>query len=349
VNDAPGKTSLGPKRLSRRAFVRLALLGGIGASAALLEKVTQPVGAVNFTRWLIRGRLAPILGPPAVVGLGQCAGYSDDLLGCLRETWLAAEMPDVRDKRVLVKPNLIDVIEGHPANTAPEMVGAVVDLLTELGAASVVVGDGPGFRRDAFPLLVETGLDAILARRKVRFVDLNYDDPQPVTAPGEWFRDLREIFLPRHAVEADLIVSLPKLKTHHWAGVTLSLKNLFGLAPGMCYGWPKNMLHFNGIPMSIMGLYEAAAPVVSVVDGIVGMEGDGPLFGSPVPHGLIAVGKDPVAVDVTCAQLMGFDPNAIDHLWLATWTGVGPKDNIELRGAPAESLQRTYQPPPSVL
>jgi uncharacterized protein (DUF362 family) len=336
------------KRLNRRAFVRLLLLASIGASAALLDKATQPVGALRFARWLAQGRAAPIFRPPAVVGLGQCSSYSDDVLGCLRQTWLVSDMPDVRDKRILVKPNFIDVIEGHPTTTEPEMIGAVVDLLTELGAASIVVGDGSGFRRDGLPMAAETGLDAVLARRGLSFLDLNYDDPRVTPAPHGWFRNINKLFLPRHAIEADLIVSLPKLKTHHWAGVTISLKNLFGLAPGTCYGWPKNMLHMNSIPMSILGMHQAAAPVVSVVDGIVGMEGDGPLFGTPVPHGLIAVGRDPVAVDVTCTRLMGFNPDNIDYLRLATWAGVGPRDDIELRGASADSLQRHYLPPPTI-
>jgi uncharacterized protein (DUF362 family) len=126
--------------------------------------------------------------------------------------------------------------------------------------------------------------------------------------------------------------------------VSLSLKNLFGVLPGARYGWPKNFLHVNGIPLSVMGLRQTLPPVVSVVDGIVGMEGDGPLFGTPVPHGLVAVGSDPLAVDVTCAQLMGFSIGAVGHLYLGKWAGVGQAENIEVRGASPESLQRQYEP-----
>ena len=79
---------------------------------------------------------------------------------------------------------------------------------------------------------------------------------------------------------ADVFISLPKMKTHHWAGATLSLKNLFGTLPGICYGWPKNELHWRGIPNSIVDIALTQTPHLAIVDGIVGMEGDGPLVGT---------------------------------------------------------------------
>ena len=334
-------------RLSRRAFIRLATLGGIGVALAALEQRTQPIGAVRTLRWSARGEAQRLAGRPATVALGNCLTYDAvAVLDCLREVWRQAEMPDVSGKRVLVKPNLIDVIEGHPVTSGPSVVGAVISLLRELGAAEVAVGDGPGFRREAWPVVRASGLAAVLAPLKLPFVDLNYDAPAPMPARDGWFLQARELWLPRHVREADLIVSVPKLKTHHWAGVSLSMKNLFGIVPGCRYGWPKNILHTNGLALSVLGVYQAARPVVAVVDGIVGMEGDGPLFGDPVPHGLLAVGADPVAVDATCCRLMGIPPLQVDHLLLAGWAGVGQLSKIELRGADPESLQRHYERAP---
>jgi uncharacterized protein (DUF362 family) len=100
--------------------------------------------------------------------------------------------------------------------------------------------------------------------------------------------------------------------------------------------------------LSILGVYHILPPVVAVIDGIVGMEGDGPLFGKPVSHGLLAAGRDAVAVDVTCAQLMGFSVDSVPHLALAAWAGLGQAWRIEIRGASRERLQRHYQPPPSL-
>ena len=89
-----------------------------------------------------------------------------------------------------------------------------------------------------------------------------------------------KLSLPQSLRRADLIVSLPKMKTHHWAGVTLSMKNLFGVMPGVCYGWPKNVLHHAGIRQSILDINAAVRPHLAIVDGIIGMEGDGPIMGT---------------------------------------------------------------------
>lgn len=334
--------------ISRRAFLRLAALAGIGAGLAVAEYAARPVGTATYVRWMARGQQRAVLSPPAVVALGHCPFYDPkDVLECLRALWQEAEMPDVQGKRVLVKPNLIDLIEGHPTITAPEVIVAVVDLLKELGAAAVVVGDGSFFRREMTPILEQTGLAEALARRRVPFVDLNYDAPRPVPVRDGWLRQAPVIWLPKHVREADLIVSVPKLKTHHWAGVSISLKNLFGVVPGIRYGWPKNVLHINGITPSILGLRQTLPPTVAVVDGIVGAEGDGPLFGKPVNHGLLAVGQDLLAVDVTCVRLMGFQPRDIEHLAWGLWAGVGQGSRVELRGASPDNLRRTYEPPPT--
>ena len=107
---------------------------------------------------------------------------------------------------------------------------------------------------------------------------------------------------PRSVVEADLIVSLPKLKTHHWVGMTAAMKNLYGVLPGIRYGWPKNVLHHAGIPQTVFDINASLPKTIAVVDGIVGMEGDGPILGSAKPLGLLAIGLNPTAVDATCAH-----------------------------------------------
>jgi uncharacterized protein (DUF362 family) len=107
---------------------------------------------------------------------------------------------------------------------------------------------------------------------------------------------------------------MPKLKTHHWAGVTLSLKNMFGIVPGNCYGWPKNALHWAGLTRSILDINSTVLPDLAIVDGIVGMEGNGPIQGQAKACGVLVVGDDPVAVDATCARIMGLAPERIDYL-----------------------------------
>lgn len=335
-------------RISRRAFLRLSLLGGIGAALAVLNKVTQPVGPISFVRWMARGHWKATFGRQAVVALGVCSTYQEDVLGCLRQAWFLAEMPDLSGARVLVKPNLVDTLDDHPTTTAPQVVAALVDFLRELGAGTIVVGDGPAFRRDAWPIARQTGLLEALSSRNVPFVDLNYDELQAVPVRDGWIRSVEQFWLPRQALEADFIISAPKMKCHHWAGLSLSMKNLLGVIPGGRYGWPKNTIHINGITATLLGVYSLLPPVLSVVDGIVGMEGDGPLYGTPVEHGLLAVGADPLAVDVTCASLMGFALEEVEHLATAAWAGIGQAQRVVVRGASPMDLQRVYQKPPEI-
>ena len=111
-----------------------------------------------------------------------------------------------------------------------------------------------------------------------------------------------------------MIVSVAKLKTHHLAGVTLSLKNMFGVMPGIYYGWPKNLLHYAGIESAILDINATLRPHLAIVDGIVGMEGDGPIMGDPKTVGVLVMGRNLTAVDATCARLMKIDPYRVNYL-----------------------------------
>jgi uncharacterized protein (DUF362 family) len=225
-----------------------------------------------------------------------------------------------RGARVVLKPNLVEWNPTRPINTDPRFVGAVAEAFRRLDAAEVVVAEGPGHRRDTELVLEQSGLDDVLRQARLAFVDLNVDRVSRRTFP-ENRTGLGHMDLAATAVGADLLVSLPKLKTHHWAGVTLSCKNLFGLVPGSVYGWPKNRLHWAGIDESIADIWDAVQPDFAIVDGITGMEGDGPIMGDPVDSGVVVMGDQCPAVDATATRLMGLDPHRIRHLWLASWSG----------------------------
>ena len=107
---------------------------------------------------------------------------------------------------------------------------------------------------------------------------------------------------------------MAKMKTHHWTGATLSMKNLFGTVPSGVYGWPKNVLHWAGIEECIADLHAAFPRQFAIVDGIVGMEGNGPIQGVPKRVGVLVAGSDPVSVDATCCRIMGLDPMQIGYL-----------------------------------
>lgn len=337
-------------RVSRRAFLRLALLSGIGAGAYIAYRNTEVVGFNQWFRWMARGASLRFFSPNARVALGACPTYDADILAVLRDAWRNANAPNLRDLRVVIKPNLVDFIGGFPTFTNPRVVQSMIQLAREQGARSIVVADGPTFRRDPQSILDATGYSDFLAGEKIEFVDLNYDDLAAIPLKGG-YTQLKTMFVARTILDADLLISMPKLKTHHWTQISVSIKNLFGIVPGIKYGWPKNTLHIQGISSFLAELADSLPTrACAVVDGIVGMEGDGPLFGTPVPSGTLVVGNDLVAVDATCARLTGFDPAQIDYLAFANWAGIGimAQEKIDLVGKPLASLQRPFAKPPSL-
>jgi uncharacterized protein (DUF362 family) len=252
----------------------------------------------------------------------------------------------VRGKTVLLKPNLVEptVVAPH-LNTHPVFVRAAAEVFRRLDAQEVFVAEGQGHCRDSIFVLEQSGLESVLEEERIDFVDLNYDDL--FAADNRLgLTKLPKLYLPQSIRRADFLVSLPKLKTHHWAGVTLAMKNLFGLMPGICYGWPKNVLHHAGIGRSILDINATVRPHLAIVDGIVGMEGDGPIMGTPRSANLVVMGANFPAVDATCARLMGFDPWRIEYLRGASGV-LGPinEHHIEQRGEPLAPLTQNFALP----
>lgn len=220
---------------------------------------------------------------------------------------------NVQGKTVVLKPNLVDYIPGDAINTHPTLVLAAAESFRRMGARRVIVAEGPGHQRDTELVLSQSGYRESLREEKIRFVDLNRDELSRTRLRASYM-GMKSLWLPRTVLEADFLVSMPKIKAHHWAGVTLSMKNMLGTVPGARYGWPKNILHWKGIQESILDTC-ATIPVHFVIaDGIIAMEGNGPLNGTPRPLGKIVLADDPVAADAACARLMGFEPDRIVHI-----------------------------------
>lgn len=248
----------------------------------------------------------------------------------------------VRGKTVVLKPNLVEYDPAAVINTHPAVIAAAIDAFRSLGAREVVVAEGPGHRRDIEYLLTASGLHQMLRDRDAQYVDLNYEDVQPLELASR-YTELRRLYFPETVLKADLLVSMPKLKTHHWAGVTLSMKNLFGVMPGLYYGWPKNVLHWAGIEESILDITATLQPHFAIADGIVGMEGDGPIMGTPRYAGVIVMGSNLPAVDATCTRIMGLNPRKIPHLARADdWLGPIGAHSIEQRGEPVSSVRTHF-------
>ena len=281
----------------------------------------------------------------SAVAVLRATSYDRDLEEIVAEG-LRTVGADVRGKSVLLKPNLVEFRANSVINTDPRLVAATVVAMRRMGAREVVVAEGPGHRRDTEAIVVASGLLDALADTGSRFVDLNAAPLGQATLQTR-YTGLGRMWLPRAVLDADLVVSMPKLKTHHWVGVTLSLKNCFGCVPGRVYGWPKNVLHWRGVENSILDIATAVRPGLAIIDGIVGMQGDGPIMGTPAHSGVLVFSTDPVAADVTAATLMGIDPERVAYLKEAgRFLGQADLDRIEQRGEDVGRSVTHFTPAP---
>ena len=287
--------------------------------------------------------LAPSFTRPASrVAICRAQSYEADLPALLFETLREFDLP-VRGKTVLLKPNFVGPDPQGVINTHPAVVGAAKESLLRLGAKEVLVGDGPALERDTEAILEMMRLREYIGPLESSFVDLNLEEVRRISLRTR-ASSLRELFLPEAVLRADLVVSMPKLKTHHWAGVTLSLKNMFGIVPGSCYGWPKNVLHWAGITRALLDINSTVRPDFAIVDGILGMEGNGPIQGVPKHCGVLVLGNDPVAVDSTCARIMGLEPERIEHLAQASYLlGHLKEEKIRQIGDNIASVQTPFE------
>jgi len=256
---------------------------------------------------------APVV--PASVSIVRVPAYDQRLYDTVRRL-LAEQRLDVRGRHVVLKPNLVEFEPSSSINTNPLLVHAVYEGFLAMGAARVTIAEGPGHRRNTLDLADAAGYFHIVPKFEDVFVDLNLDEVTRVR-PKRQFSKMEKLYMPNTVLGADLLVSIPKMKTHHWVVATLSMKNLFGTVPGGIYGWPKNILHWSGIEESIADLHAVFPRKFAVVDGIVGMEGNGPIQGTPKFAGVLVAGRDFRAVDATCCRIMRIDPLRINYLRLA--------------------------------
>jgi uncharacterized protein (DUF362 family) len=309
--------------MTRRQFIPLA---GIAATAGYASlKLQKPPKVPD--------------GPMgnSAVSIVRARSYSEDLVSHMLDGVHQCGL-NVRGKRILLKPNLVEFDSTTVINTDASIIAAAVELFHRLGASEVKIGEGPGHRRDTLDLADDAGYRSTIPKFESLFTDLNRDD----VAAIHGFAGEPEFYFAKTVLAADLIVSLAKMKTHHWAGATVSMKNFFGLVPGSIYGWPKNKLHYIGIPESVVELNRTFRNTFAIVDGVIGMEGNGPIQGTPKHSGVLVMGSDLVAVDATCCRIMGIDPEKVDYLRMAADMGHVHPERIEQRGETVASVQSNF-------
>jgi uncharacterized protein (DUF362 family) len=302
--------------------------GGVVAAAVAASRALTP-------RWT----------KPAPVFIARAQRYDGPLVKTIRDGMMACGLgpADFKDRRVLLKPNLVEPSRLLPhMTTHPAVVVAAAEALAGWGAI-VSVGEAPGHVRDTQLALAESGLGPALHEGGFPFADLNYEEVAWRRNRGR-FSALAGLYLPKSVVEADFVVSLPKLKTHHWVGMTAALKNFYGVLPGSKYGWPKNVLHHNGIPQTVVDINCTLPRTFAIIDAIECMEGDGPILGSVKPMGLILASANLTALDATAARIMGLEPARVSYLQLADGA-LGPLDQrlIEQRGERWQAVARPFR------
>jgi uncharacterized protein (DUF362 family) len=325
--------------IQRRTF-----LAGALSSFGLASCASTPHSPVDLPDATDAQRKGRKLGRSSI-GIISAASYEDDLFAKLKGQLSSLQLPSLKGKHVVLKPNMVEFEAGHPITTHPQIIKAAVQLVDYLGASNITIAEGPGHMRDTEYLLASTGIGAICTELGLPFLDLNLDDLGKKEIENG-FSGLPYFYLPKTILQADAVVSLPKMKTHHWVGVTASMKNLFGVVPGRKYGYPKNLLHARGIPNCILDLNRLIRPAFALVDGIVAMEGDGPINGTAKDTKIMVIGDDLAGVDATCARIMGFSPEALSYIRLAGQViGNISSSDIDIIGAPIATVAQKFERP----
>jgi len=259
----------------------------------------------------------------------------------VKATVKALEMirPDVdyilsKLKPILIKPNYIN---SEPPSTGittdSRVIEGIVKFLRQRKTKDIIIGEGSGWS-DTFEAFKVAGVDAVAERWDVKLVDLNKDKIVEVSPPNPL--SIKKIKVAATSLES-IIISVPKLKLHRIATVTLSLKNMMGALAS------KGSMHRGSLSKNIVDLASVLRPSISVVDGIIAGEGH-ETSGNPVEMNLIIAGTDPVAVDAVGAAVMGISPTDVKHLVLAEEKGLGTCDleKITVLGEPIEKVKRKF-------
>lgn len=286
------------------------------------------------------------------VAIIPCPSYENaKLMNAIQTGWQKTSPPEVKNKKIVIKPNLVEHSIERPINTDVRLTEALIQFFLELGAREVIVAEGSGHRRDTEAVWKKVGYFDLKNKYNIRLVDLNYDNLQVIKTVAFTDSLIKNLFLPETILSADLIISVPKMKTHHWAGVTLSLKNMIGIVPGIKYGWPKNIIHWNVIEKSIIEINATIPSHYTIVDGIIGMEGDGPIMGSPKSVGAIIMGHNALSVDATAARIMGIEPAQCNYFQGAHLNKLGSleAEDITLTASPINDFKTDFKLDPEFI
>jgi len=280
------------------------------------------------------------------VSIEKCGSYNDQEVRKAVEACLAPlgglESVVSGGDRVLVKLNLLSAKSPEAAvTTHPAIVKATVELVQELGAIPVL-GDSPGGGSTAASykaLLEKTGIQAVIDKTGCEIV--RFDEAKREVAPAK-AKTFKKLTLAKAVTEADVIIRLPKLKTHTLTYYTGAVKLLYGYIPGL-FKTEYHLHTANDINLFadlLLDIHETYPPALTLMDAIVGMEGAGPSNGKPRKIGLVLSSKSCTALDYVAVTIAGFDPMSVPTVRLAQERGVGPArlEDVRIYGERVQPL-----------
>jgi predicted dehydrogenase/uncharacterized protein (DUF362 family) len=241
-----------------------------------------------------------------------------------------------KDSLVVIKPNVC-----HPKNlenmviTDPKVLEAVINLAKQR-TKNVLVVESDARSGTAEKRAIDTGVMDVIKKCDAEFFNLSHDEVEERKVA-----DL-SIQIPKTVLRADYFVNLPKVKTNLDVFISVAMKNMFGVIA------TKRKTQFHSkLSDVLVYLNQAVHQNLIIADGIVAMEGLGPINGKPVNLGLIISGKNPVTVDAACCHIMGFNPYAVEALWKAHQKGMGEIDREKIRflGESLENVKRKFVSP----
>ncbi len=240
---------------------------------------------------------------------------------------------------VLIKPNLVTARPpGSGVITDPRICKVIANMVREIGARAIIA-ESSGVGSDTEKAIQAAGYGK-LREEGYRVIDLKKEETTKVPVPRG--KAMKEVRLPKIVVDANAIISVPVMKTHDETMFTLALKNMKGVLPDAF----KKKFHITfGLMQAIVDLMTVVKPTLSVVDGIIAMEGLGPVAGDPVEMDLVIAGRDPVAVDAVTGAVMGFEPEECEYVRIAAKSEIGTAElnKIEVIGEPIASVRRRFK------
>jgi uncharacterized protein (DUF362 family) len=257
--------------------------------------------------------------------------------------------------RIMLKPNL--VAEGPDFTTKPGVVRTLAELMQRSGK-EVLIGEGSaagtGFNVRGGVTFRTRDREILDGMQQYVFplINLHSGDMAEVEVPNGFVFD--KITLHQSLTDIDLLCSVPMMKTHVLATVTLGMKNLIGLYPGTVYYSVRSWLHDQaamaespGVAFETIDMVRATKLELTVVDGSMAMEGDGPTGGSLIPMNVIIAGMNPLATDLVTADIMGFGVQEVPTFAWAYRAGLGPASvsDVEVRGERLENVRQPFVKP----